>query len=382
MKYSFNKLIVAASLCATSSVLAAPPETTTYFGGVWSGVGFVLGYGNEAAYVKYACNGTDPGVGKDCDGPPRNGLIRTFTTLADGFIAAAGYATCADIPTSGTKSVTVSGLSTTLSFSAAKQKIPAAWTGGGTAFDRRMEFSFTYGSGSSASTVKAVMEASCTYEQTGLMAMNMSVGSQAVGFERPINVWTGKKNGNSIADVYTIERTSATGKTRSNYTYNVEINETTKTYKMVGAMSNYFGTGNSNFSGIDVFNVHGNFNTHQLTMRNKRFLVSKGNGQVGNPLDTDNTIEAMTGSDDALLSAATGFGVLTATTTSVQGPVDAAQGCMDFDTDTTAPTSNAACTGLDFLTEAPAPVIDTTGKFSAKWMLNTAKGKLVEIPTL
>ena len=379
MKNSFRNLTAVSVLISASAVLAAPPETTTYFGGVWSGIGFVLGYGNEAAYVKYACNGTDPGTGKDCDGPPREGMTRKFASLGDSFIAAGGYATCAEIPTSGTKAVTVSGVASTLTFSTPKQKIPAAWTGGGTAFDRRIEFSFVY---AGTETIKAAFEASCTYEQTGLMAMNMLVGSQAVGFERAINVWTGKKSGLSVADVYTIERTSATGKTRSDYAYNVEINETAKTYKMVGTMSNYFGSGNSEYSGIDVFNVNGNFNTHQLTMRNKRFLVSKGNGQTGNPLDTSNTIESMTGSDDALLTAATGFALLTATTTSVQGPVDGAQGCLDFDTDTIAPTSNAACTGLDFLTEAPTPVIDATGKFSPKWLLNTAKGKLLEIPTL
>ena len=377
MRNLFNSMLVTAAFVSPSSVLAAPPEPTTYFGSVWSGVGFVLGYGNEAAYVKYACNDSDPGLGKECDGPPRQGLIRKFTEIVDSVITAAKFSTCAEVPTSGTKTVTTSTGDVTITFGTPTQKIPAAWKGGGTAFERRMDFSFIFAD----ITIKSVVEASCTHDRSALMSMNMLIGSQAPGYERPINLWTGTtKDGNTIADVLTIERTSATGSVRSIYGYNVEINDTSKAYKLTGAHSVFFGGGS--FAGIDVLNVNGNFNTHTASMRVKRFVVPMGNSDTGNAIDSAETISAMSGADDDLIAASTEFGLLTPTATTTAGPVGAAQGCMDFDADTVAPTSTAACTGLDFLTAVATPANDANGKYSAKWLLVSAKSKLVAVPSL
>ncbi len=58
------------------------------------------------------------------------------------------------------------------------------------------------------------------------------------------------------------------------------------------------------------------------------------------------------------------------------------QGCMDFDTPTVAPSSDAACAGRDFPTAAPSPFIDAAGRFSVRWVIDSAASKLVAIPAL
>lgn len=365
------------ALLNTPAVFGAPPNETTPFGSTWAGVGFVMGYGNEAAYIKYACGGTDPGSSAECDGPPRVGLSRNLTQIVDGIMEGLKYTKCSQIPQNGASdaSVTTSKVTATVSYKTPLHKIPAGWTGGGTAFDRRMEMTFNF----VGQTVKANIEIACGYEQTGMIAINMAVGSNATGYERPILLWTGKKDGLEVADIYTVEK-NASNHVRGVYAYSLTIDEANKAYTLSGAQSTHFQTANT--AAIDLFNAAGNFSTHKISMRTKRFVITK-EGSSPNRIDADGALAAMTGASDALLANATGFSLLTDTQISTNGPVDTVQGCMDFDEDSTAPTSAAACTGLAYPTSVSAPVIDAEGKFSPNWILNSLKTKISDyVPTL
>ncbi len=370
------------ALTATTSFARAPQammasDSSSFFDSAWSATGFVLGYGAEAAYVKYACSGTDPDAGQDCDGPPREGLVRKFTDMGKGFVASLGYASCEEIPASGTAPVRIGTFSGTATFKTPTQTIPSGWTGGGTAFDKRIDINFTLTMGPMSMPMKFVIEASCTHAGSALFAANMPQG-ESEGTERQINVWVGGKGDKKTGDVYVIEQNSANN-ARTTFAYHVDVHETAKKYWIWGAASTHFAS--SQVKSMDTINAVGNFQTHQVSVRMKRFTgnqTGSGDSAYMAPDDFDHS-----GSSDAVLGTITDFnGMLTPVTSPTAGQVTQIQGCMDFDAPSTAPTSNAACTGLDFESTAPVPVIDSAGVFSADWALRTAGSKLKAIPAL
>lgn len=358
-----------------------PIDQTTYFDSVWSGLGFVLGYGDRNAYIKYACNGADPGSGKECDGPPSAGLIGTVAGLADKVIAATSFKTCDEIPTSGDKDVTVkdpgsgSDIAAKLTFSAPNQSIPSGWTGGGAKFDRR--FTFSVGANE---PIKFVVEMSCKFKKTALFAANqIANATNAPGFERHINVFLGEKDSLTVGDLYISEVKPSTGKIRGVYAFNVAIDESTKKYSVVGGIRTGDHPTNYANEGLDIINLRGNYKEHTASLKVKRFMAAKGGSNQDTYFNVDDLV-ALAGADDAVISDQIDFALLQARDKN-PGTIGG-QGCMDFDVPTTAPAANVACAGLDYLTTAPAPVIDGSGKFSAKWILQTATSKLVEIPAL
>ncbi|WP_141733831.1 hypothetical protein [Oligoflexus tunisiensis] len=367
----------ALSAVSASSTGHAAADSSSFFDSAWSQMGFVLGYGNEQAYVKYACFGEDPGTGNSCDGPPREGMVRTFVGIVEGFLASLDSTVCADIPVTGTKTLSTTAMNSTLTgtatFAAAQQSIPAAWTGGGTAFDRRIEISFSLMS----QPTKAVIELSCAQADTAFIAMNMVTATS--GFNRHINVWVGAKDSKRTGDVYVIEQTSANN-VRAAYVYHVDIDETAKQYSIWGAAATHFS--GTSVKAMDTANIKGNYSSHQMSLRMRRFTGDQtGSGETAYMDPT--SFSSLTGFDQADLGTITTFSnMLTSQSSPTAGVVSESQGCMDFDTPTTAPTSNAACTDLDFPGTAPTPVIDASGEFSAAWVLGTAKTKLVDIPAL
>lgn len=354
----------------------ANSDTAAFFHSSWSAVGFVIGYGDHAAFAKYACNGVDPGVGKSCDGPPEVGLVNMLTSKMLKGISDGLGTTCTDYPLSGTKDVTMSsGAKMTVTFAAPKLKIPAAWVGGGTAFDRRLEFN----SSMAGVVVKIVAETSCTYPKTGFVAVNIAVGTDAPGYNRPMNVFFGVKDGLARADIYVTEVNTAKN-VRGAYGFALAVDEANKTYKLWGAAGQHYSDGSSD-KPVDVFNIVGNYSTHQVSLRAKRFVSAGITGSTGGSYLSQTSLESITGNATASLDAATPFNLLTKYDTLMTGQSGTAQGCMDFDLPTVAPTTAAACTGLDW-EAAPTPVLDTDGSFSAKWVYGSMHTKLVEIPTL
>jgi hypothetical protein len=370
------------ALTATTSFARAPQakmasDSSSFFDSAWSATGFVLGYGAESAYVKYACFGNDPGAGQDCGGPPREGLVRKFTDIGEGFVSSLGYASCADIPASGTATVRSGTNSGTATFKTPTQTIPSGWTGGGTAFDKRIDIDFSYIMGSMSVPMKFVIEASCAHAGSALFAANMPQGASQ-GMERQINVWVGSKDDKKTGEVYVIEQNSANN-ARTSFSYHVDVDEAAKKYWIWGAASTHFAS--SEVKAMDTINAVGNFQTHQVSIRMKRFTGNQTGSGDSAYMAPDNFDHS--GSSDAVLGTITDFsGMLTPVTSPTAGQVTAIQGCMDFDTPTTAPTSNAACAGLDFESTAPTPVIDATGVFSSDWALRTAGSKLKAIPAL
>ncbi|NDG86220.1 MAG: hypothetical protein EBX52_14420, partial [Proteobacteria bacterium] len=103
-----------------------------------AGVGFAIGYSDQG-YVDYVCNGTEPAAGEECDGPPKKGLVGTFLDIGNGIsdvVTAAGYASCTDIPSSGTAEGTVDSQDVTLTFGVPSLKVPSGYEGAGSTFDK------------------------------------------------------------------------------------------------------------------------------------------------------------------------------------------------------------------------------------------------------
>lgn len=363
------KVAALSGLIATPA-LAGSDGTEKLFESAWSGMGFVLGYGDHNAYVKYACGGNDPGAA-ECDGPPELGMVRKLTGIIDSTVKSLGIATCAAVPTTGTATATVGGVETTVTFATPKLAVPTAWTGGGTAYDRRMEFDAPI----AGASIKIALEVSCAHDHTVFVGMNMLVGDHAPGYTRPINVWLGSKDDKSVADIYLAEVNATTQKIRGAYSFGLMVDDTAKTYQIWGANGVHYNESSSD-KVADAYNLTGNFSTHAVSLKVKRFSIA-GSDDSYNPT----VLAALTGANVATLPASTNFDLLADHSSITAGSSYAAQGCMDFDTPTVAPTAATACEGLAW-SDAPVPVADSAGSFSPAWIFATMHSKMVEIPSL
>ena len=91
-------------------------------------------------------------------------------------------------------------------------------------------------------------------------------------------------------------------------------------------------------------------------------------------------LAALTGGNTAVVGTSTSFALNTATSDAA-GTALTFQGCVDFNSPGTDPTSATLCSGLA-LSNPPAPVIDTSGNFGAGWTIQTMYSKLVGLPSL
>jgi hypothetical protein len=334
-------------------------------------VGFVLGSKTHADYVKYQCNGTDPGVGSDCDGPPKEGIVGKLAALTNSSVKealqAAGYSSCAAVPSSGTSTATdSSGATVTLTFATPTHSIPAAWVGGGTAFDKRIEFAVTL----ATQSTKMAVEVSCSYHSI-YMAANMAVGSHAVGYNRPINVYAGSlSSGESVAQIFVSEEHTTTAGIRGAYAFNLKINETTKQYQIWGAYSSHPG-----YAGLDRIAVTGNYSTDEASVNFKRWQYASSSGGDY----TGSTVAGFSGASTATIQTSSTYALATDLSTfSGAGTVVHHQGCVNFASVSTAPSSATLCSGLS-LSDPDAPVIDSTGAFSVQWLIQTMTGKMEKL---
>jgi hypothetical protein len=334
-------------------------------------VGFVLGSKTHADYVKYQCDGTDPGEGNECDGPPKEGLVGKLADLTNDSVKealqAAGYSTCSAIPNSGTSTSTDSdGASIALTFGTPTHTIPAAWVGGGTAYDKRIEFQVTL----ATQSTKMAVEVSCSYHSM-YMASNMTVGSHAVGYNRPINVYGGKlSSGESVAHIFVSEEHTTTGGVRGAYAFNLKINDTSKQYQIWGAYTSHAG-----YSGLDRIAVTGNYSTDEASVNFKRWQYSNG----GSSDFTGSTVAGFSGASTATIETSSTYALTTDLSTfSSAGSSIHHQGCINFASVSTAPSSATLCSGLS-LSDPDAPVIDSTGAFSVQWLIQTMTSKMEKL---
>ena len=353
------------------AVFALSEETSSFFASAWSAMGFVLGYGNRDAYIAYACSGKDPGVGKECDGPAEIGLVRKFTEIAEDAFSQLEITNCDTFPTSGDQEIDLGPAV----FTEATQSIPEDWKGGGTKFDRRVEIKAEI----ATEIINMVIEVSCKYDKTAMVAMNMKVGDHAPGYTRPINVWLGTKDDKTIADIYVSEVNTDTDYVRGAYAFALSIDEKASVYQLWGSAGTQYDSSNK---AVDVYNLTGNYKTHEASMRMKRFVASAvtPEGDSGGGYLDVTSLEGISGSNKATVSKSTNFDLLTSKTPEAGETADA-QGCMDFDEAETAPSNANACSDLDW-SEAPKPVIDSSSEFSPLFAYKTMHKKLKEIPKI
>ena len=361
-------------------------DFSSVFDTTWPTIGYVLGFGDHQAYVKYICNGIDRGAGVDCDGPPEEGVLNRVLSIADSVIVGLGYAKCSDIPTSGNKTVTAIDPARKVSnkvavtFATPKLKIAGAWLGGETPYDRRLEYTATMAN----SEVKMNLEISCQFKNTAHVAVTMPAGWSDPKVKRRINVIMGTNTTEQrLADIYVSEAETAGHGIHAGYGFAVNIDDTSHTYSVWGAATNkYTGVpaGATPNAFVDTYNLVGDFKNRDISILVKRFAGSLAGGNDNSTIFDDASF-AVNGSDDASLAPVDDYSLLSPITGLTLATNISKQGCMNFKSPSSGPSSPRPCAGLNWAAAPRRPVIDGKGTFSTHWLVSEMNQKLEDIPT-
>lgn len=387
--FKFALLFLTVLSCENLMATAAGQAPFTFTRSIRNSIGFVMGYADGTAsgdfYAQTNCATEDPapGLTSDCtDAPPRSGLVDTAADIMSELqtmLNGAGITSCSAIPASGTASLTMSsGTSVTATFFTPTHSVPAAWSNGGTAYTKGVKLSMTIAN----STTLMAAEFACG-TASAFVRLNMQVGSHAPGYYRYINIVSGEKSGGiKTAEVFISEVNPTNSRVRGAYALSLDINESNTTYKIKGTVS----VNDGSVGGMDYINLHGNYTTQNVSSFFKRYVLTN------NSYINGSTLAAMSGATSAAVGTSANYNFTddwcnvqsysggypncdSTIAAQTAGTIVTKQGCIDVANPTTAPTSNAYCTGLT-PSDPDAPVIDSSGAFSPAWAINTMHTKI------
>ena len=349
-------------------------------------IGLAIGYGDHVAYGDLACDGNDPGVNTDCSGPPYDGIVGRLTTIINtlpSIGSSVGITDCALVPATGSATGTDSnGTSVTINFQTPTHSIPSPWTGGGTTFQKRVEFQETI----LGDVTKIAYEFNCGDSPSLYTAINMDMGTvDGHAYTRLITLYTGPVNTtkNGI-EVYMAEYSSGASRLRAADAIRIEYTPTTDEFNLWGVMNTNLSSGHQIVSRSII---HGNYSTGAATVMYDGYEapVLSGNDSAIDRTNTNAQSYALTSVYGLTngTGAATDFdfnqNLNTASTYASPGEVYK-KGCINFNTPNAIPSDTSDCTGLALTNTAAGPYVDGTGHFSIAWALATMPGKLEVIP--
>ncbi len=310
--YAFGKIVSYLIVSLTTmnlsnTALAGGAAFNSTLNAIRMGAGMVLGYSTRANYIDLVCSGVDPGTGKACDGPPENGMVGTFATVANSIktiFSAQGITSCDAIPSSGSYTFTdTNGGKQTLKIGTPTHKVPTNWLNGGALFEHRVTFPYPFNqtvniNGTSDAIVTDLtfaVEFNCgdgTSNPPSYVAVSMPVfpavevaaqvsnmtqngssasaiatyKSSAAGYWRDIALFTGPISStvNGI-EAYMAEHNTTLQTIRAADAIRIEFNPTTQSYQLWGMID-------SNVS-IQSQQDGGNYNLFGKTMLNGNYAT-------------------------------------------------------------------------------------------------------------
>ncbi len=354
--------------------------------------GLIMGYNDNVSYGELACNGTTPAAGADCSGPPHDGIVGRLTSIINTLPTigkSGGINSCTDVPATGSITGSDGTNNVVINFKTPTHTIPGSWLGGGTTFQKRVEFQETI----LDDVTKFAYEFNCGDSPAAYIAINMDMGNiqydsnaaHTYPYKRLITLYTGQKSAtlNGI-EVYMSEATTSVGgRVRGLDAVRIEYNKSSSEFELWGVLQSQ--AQNSN-QVVGRTAMHGNYSDGKATVFYNAWELPQ---QSGN--DSAINASAVLAANSSALATATGLtngggGLSTSTATfdenvtsntasTTPGEINK-KGCVNFNTPNTAPTATTDCAGYSLNAVSSAPFIDSAGAFSLSWALSTMTSKL------
>lgn len=325
-----------------------------YYNQMESDFYLMVGYPSHTAWVNLTGGGNGP----------QNGMIGIANSIAQGMASAApsnGISSCANAPSSGGFTTTVNGDSVDVTFATPSHTVPAGYTDGGTAYEKRANMVVT---DATLGTIKVALEFDCGngdgFAEFSVASTNPDTNDATV---RNINLYI---DGTSQANLQAELMMDMIENQSGGHLANGAVND-------------------SSITRLNIDNVGGTF---QLWEVNTYYRGGGGTYYYNGYRLGINGVDGASGSaymDAAQQSSSLLAGTNTTYTTPSPGtyafstnittssPVTL-QGCLNMATQVD-PGSTALCAGQS-LTAPTAPLVDSSGAFDFTWVENTLPGKI------